>query len=170
MTTGGDMDELRLLFVLRHAKAAWSDGADHERPLAPRGLEDAPHAGRWLREHSYLPDLVVCSTARRTRETWQLVAGELSAQPAVEYDDDLYGADVEEFLRVARRTPAEVTRLALVGHEPGVSDLTLHLDQEAGVSAFPAGAVAVLAVSGDWGGLDGGSARLVDFFRPRDAG
>jgi phosphohistidine phosphatase len=164
------MDETRLLLVLRHAKAAWAGVDDHERPLAPRGLEDAPGAGRWLREHGYSPDLVVCSTARRTRETWQLVGRELAEQPTVEYAEDLYGAGVDEFLRVARRTSSEVTALALVGHEPGVSELTHHLDPDAGPAAFPAGAVAVLAVSGEWGELDAGSARLVAFFRPRDAG
>lgn len=69
--TAGDS---RRLVVLRHAKSAWpDDGADHERPLAPRGRRSAPAAGRRLREADCVPDLVVCSTARRTRQTWDLV-------------------------------------------------------------------------------------------------
>ncbi|WP_103354941.1 histidine phosphatase family protein [Amycolatopsis sp. CA-128772] len=166
------MDGTRWLIVLRHAKSDWSEGlADHERPLAARGVRDAPRLGRWLADGGHVPELVVCSTAQRTRETWQRVSGELSAPPPVEYDDDLYGADVPELLNAARRTPPEVTRLALVGHEPGVSDLTRYLAGDGDETRqlqikFPTGAAAVLATTDPWDALR--SARLVAFFRPRD--
>jgi phosphohistidine phosphatase len=166
------MDATRWLIVLRHAKSDWShDLPDHERPLAARGVRDAPRLGRWLTETGHVPDLVVCSTAVRTRETWQRVAGELPEPPPVEYDEDLYGGDVADFLNAARRTPAEVTTLALVGHEPGVSDFTLHLaghgeDTRQVQAKFPTGAAAVLATTGSWDALT--AARLVAFFRPRD--
>ncbi|MFK0293496.1 SixA phosphatase family protein [Streptomyces sp. NPDC090442] len=66
------------LIVLRHAKSAWPEGVpDHERPLAGRGRRDAPAAGRWLWQQHCAPDVVLCSTSRRTRETWARVAGEL---------------------------------------------------------------------------------------------
>ncbi|WP_329052880.1 histidine phosphatase family protein [Amycolatopsis sp. NBC_01488] len=154
----------RLLVVLRHAKSAWPEGVDdHERPLGPRGLRDAPKAGRWLREHGHVPGLVLCSTARRTRETWALVAGELPEPPPVRYDDELYGGDL---LAVARRTSSDVTRLALVGHEPSVSELTDRLAGAGAVDRFPTGAIAVFAVDGEWGTLE--AAPLVGFFRPRE--
>jgi len=57
----------RRLMLLRHAKSAWPDLPDHERPLAKRGRRDAPAAGSWLREADLRPDRVLCSTARRTR-------------------------------------------------------------------------------------------------------
>ncbi|WP_410668247.1 SixA phosphatase family protein [Amycolatopsis sp. cmx-4-68] len=167
------MNATRWLIVLRHAKSAWTDDdlLDHERPLAPRGLRDAPKLGRWLKDHQYLPDHVICSTARRTRETWQWVADELPKEPSVEYDEDLYGAGPEEFLAAARRVSEHVTTLALVGHEPGVSELTLRLagygeDTRDVQAKFPTGAAAVLATDDRWGDL--ASARLVAFFRPRD--
>ena len=166
------MDATRWLIVVRHAKSDWSEGLpDHERPLAPRGLRDAPRLGRWLTEEGHVPELVVCSTARRTRETWQRVSDQLPSPPPVEYDDDLYGADVPELLNAARRTPSDVTTLALVGHEPGVSDVTLHLaghgEGTRQVQAkFPTGAAAVLATTDPWDAVR--SARLVAFFRPRD--
>ena len=72
-------DETRRLLLLRHAKSAWPDLADSERPLNDRGRRDAPAMGRWLRDKGYVPDLVLCSTAQRTRDTWALVAGELGA-------------------------------------------------------------------------------------------
>src|ERR1035441_5301802 len=76
----------RQLVLLRHAKSAWLDVPDHDRPLAKRGLRDAPGAGRWLRQAGYVPDLVVCSTARRTSETWELAAAELGASPPVRFE------------------------------------------------------------------------------------
>jgi len=154
----------RLLVVLRHAKSAWPDGVDdHERPLGPRGLRDAPKAGRWLREHHYLPERVLCSTARRTRETWALVAAEFAEPPAVEYDGELYGGDL---LDIARRTPTDVKSLALVGHEPSVSDVTFQLAGNTAVEAFPTGAIAVFSVTESWARLE--RAQLTAFFRPRD--
>ncbi|UOZ09329.1 histidine phosphatase family protein [Amycolatopsis sp. WQ 127309] len=158
------MDQTRLLLVLRHAKSAWPEGVDdHERPLGPRGLKDAPKAGRWLKEHGYLPERVRCSTARRARETWQLVSGEFEQQPPVEYDDALYGGD---YLEIARRTPDDVTRLAIVGHEPSVSEVTFQLAGRTAIDAFPTGAVAVFEVTESWARLD--RAQLTAFFRPRD--
>jgi phosphohistidine phosphatase len=166
-------NETRRLIVLRHAKSAWTDDdlLDHERPLAARGLRDAPRLGRWLADNQYLPEHVVCSTARRTKETWQRVAGELPGAPSVDYDDELYGGGPEEFLAAVRRVPETVTTLALVGHEPGVGELTLQLagygDDTRDVQAkFPTGAAAVLATDDSWDDL--AAARLVAFVRPRD--
>lgn len=166
------MDVTRRLIVLRHAKSAWPDGVpDHERPLGPRGLRDAPKLGGWLRDNGYVPEHVLCSTARRTKDTWAWVAGELPSEPQVDYDDELYGAGPEEFLDAIRRIPDSVTTLAVVGHEPGVSELTLLLagygdDTRQVQTKFPTGAAAVLDTGDSWAGL--GSARLVAFFRPRD--
>src|ERR1700733_6103572 len=85
-------DPTRRLVLLRHAKSAWVDGPDHDRPLGKRGRRDAPRAGRWLGRSGYVPDLVVCSTARRTRDTWRLAAAELGATPLVRFEPRVYGA------------------------------------------------------------------------------
>lgn len=166
------MDATRRLIVLRHAKSDWSDDLpDHERPLAPRGIRDAPKLGRWLVDNGYLPEYVLCSTARRTRETWERVSDALPKRPPVEYDEGLYGAGPEEFLEAARRVPENVTTLALVGHEPGVSELTLDLagygdDTRLVQTKFPTCAAAVLSTADTWANL--GAAKLEAFFRPRD--
>jgi phosphohistidine phosphatase len=62
----------RTLLLLRHAKSAWPDVPDQDRPLAARGRRDAPVMGHWLRTAGYLPDRVECSTALRASQTWQL--------------------------------------------------------------------------------------------------
>ncbi|MFE7429738.1 SixA phosphatase family protein [Streptomyces sp. NPDC057545] len=149
LESGGDR-----LIVLRHAKSAWPDGVlDHERPLAGRGRRDAPAAGRRLYETGYVPDLVVCSTARRARETWDLVATELfatepdvtepeAAEPDVVYEPRVYAAGASDLLRVlhevlddvlarggrdGRDGPAQGRTVLLVGHQPGVQELVLSL-------------------------------------------
>jgi phosphohistidine phosphatase len=166
----------RRLILLRHAKSAWPDVADHERPLAGRGRRAAPAAGRWLRESGPVPDLVLCSTALRARETWQLAEEELGARPRTTFDDRVYGATATELLGLARRTPSGVRTLMIVGHEPSMSDLTLELasaqpggDATERVRAkFPTAAIAVLAVTGSWPELGPGQARLDEFVVPGD--
>src|SRR4249919_2827877 len=81
---------LRKLVLLRHAKSAWPDLPDHERPLAGRGRRDAPVMGRWLRAAGHVPDQVLCSTARRARETWRLAQPALKAAPPVSFEDRIY--------------------------------------------------------------------------------
>ena len=167
----------RRLVVLRHAKAAWPDVADHDRPLAERGRRDAPAAGRWLRDADYLPDLVVCSTARRTRETWELAARELGGTAPVVYEPRLYEATVPVLLDVVRETPATCGTLLLIGHNPAVQQLTVRLAAtadgnllELAAAKFATSAVAVLTWGGTWAQLAAGTARLTAFAVPRGAG
>lgn len=172
----------RRLVVVRHAKSAWPEVDDHSRPLAPRGRRDAPAAGRWLREAGVVPDRVVCSTALRTRQTWDLVGPELlvgpgaDAEPAVVYDERLYDAGADEVLAVVRGTPDDVRTLLVVGHNPAVQDVTLALagdtvgDSRDQVRvAFPTSAIAVLSCPQRWSALTPGSARLTAVAVPRGA-
>ncbi|WP_236795253.1 histidine phosphatase family protein [Amycolatopsis sp. GM8] len=165
---------MRQLMILRHAKSAWPDVPDHERPLADRGRRAAPRTGRWLRDTGNIPDHVVCSTARRAYETWQLVEGALGASPPVTYDERLYAADRADVLAVIRETPDWVARLLIVGHDPGVPDVTLHLADPAQDdlfdqvrTKFPTGAVAILRLPDAWTTVDPGCATLTHFFTPR---
>ncbi|HZI98950.1 MAG TPA: histidine phosphatase family protein, partial [Actinomycetales bacterium] len=65
------MTDPRRLLLIRHAKAAPDDdGGDHGRGLTARGRRDAAAIGRWLADNDLVPDLVLCSDARRARETW----------------------------------------------------------------------------------------------------
>jgi phosphohistidine phosphatase len=155
----------RLLLLVRHAKSAWPDVADHERPLAPRGRRQAPLVGGWLRVHGYRPDLVLCSAAKRARETWQLIAAELVTPRQLIPEERAYGAAGSGLLDLVRETPGAVWTLLLVGHDPGVPDLAGTLAGESAGGAavgalrrmaakFPTGAVAVLTVPGAWRDLD----------------
>jgi len=164
------------LVVLRHAKSAWPEGVpDHERPLAGRGRRDAPEAGRVLAAAGCVPELALCSTATRTRQTWELASAQWDTPPPVRYEPRLYGADAEELLDVVRETPAEVGTLLLIGHNPGLEDLVLDLAGNALGDAlddvrakFPTSAIAVLAWPGTgWASLLPGNALLTDMIVPR---
>jgi phosphohistidine phosphatase len=170
------VDTSRRIIVLRHAKADWPSVADHERPLADRGRRDAPAAGRWLAGTGIVPDLVLCSTAARTRETWKLFAHELPTRPRTVYEERLYEAAPGQLIEVLQEVPEDVATVLLVGHNPGVQGLTEVLAgehegdtlPELRSTGFPTAAVAVLAVEGPWKALEPGVARLTTFVTPKD--
>ncbi|MDI3315514.1 MAG: histidine phosphatase family protein [Mycobacterium sp.] len=166
-------DRRHTLLLLRHAKSAWPEGvADHDRPLAPRGVREAGLAGDWLRANFPGIDRVLCSTATRARETW-VRAG---VDAPVRYVDRLYGVTAEEVIDEIHHVEEAVNSLLVIGHEPTISEVALRLAGAEGtdtavverVSAkFPTSAIAVLRVPGRWQDLDRGGAALVDFHVPR---
>jgi phosphohistidine phosphatase len=168
-------DPARQLVVLRHAKSEWPLGTpDHQRPLAARGRRDAPAAGAWLRESGHAPERVICSTARRARQTWALAAAELGEAPEVRYDDKVYDADVTDLLAVVRAVPDAVTTALIVGHNPGFQELVLWLAADGdddgldrAAVKFPTSAMAVLEFTGPWAKLAPGAAALAHFVVPR---
>jgi phosphohistidine phosphatase len=173
-------DNDRTLILLRHAKSDWPDGVpDHDRPLAKRGRRDAPHAGRWLRRHGCRPDVVICSTARRTRETWALVESRLneaSRLPAVTFEPRAYAASAGTLLYLASELPPECGTALLIAHNPGISELASMLAEPAGPAegttrrliGFPTTGLGVLTFAGEWADLAPGTARLDAFVTPAD--
>jgi phosphohistidine phosphatase len=118
------------LSLLRHAKSSWKDPAlpDHDRPLNTRGQAEAPVMGKEIAKHGLDPDLVLCSTARRTRDTLQLVLPELKAEPKkIIYEDGLYHGTPAEMLDLLREVSAGVGQVLLVGHNPELQSFGLDL-------------------------------------------
>lgn len=175
MTEGAAGDaEGRRLVLMRHAKSDWPDGVpDHDRPLAKRGRRDAPLIGRWLGESGYVPDAVVCSTAARARETWALASSGLAgaapaAAPAVRYEPRVYEATVLSLLMLAREFEPGWRTALVVGHNPGLAELTLGLAGSSAeqVRAFPTAFTAVLGLPGPWAEAAPGEAALLSFCIP----
>jgi phosphohistidine phosphatase len=168
------MTSTRSLYVLRHAKSSWDDPAqrDHERPLAPRGRRAVKLLSEYVERNAIRPDLVLCSTARRTRDTLAGVhpPGEALIEP------ELYTATVGELIERLRQVPAEVGAVMVIGHNPAVQMLVLRLarpepdpgERLAAVRRkFPTGAMATLSFSDAWLDLSAGCAELTDYVRPK---
>src|SRR5690606_10440235 len=145
------VNPMRELILLRHAhaEAASAGQADLDRPLSPEGLAEAEAAGRWLLEHGLVPDCVLCSPARRTRETLEAVLDvigyvEQRLEPAI------YEATPGDLLALAEAQD-EAERLLLVGHNPGLERLLalMHSGQSGDYRGMPPGAIAVLWLPGD---------------------
>lgn len=162
----------RTLLLMRHAKSDYPPGvADHDRPLAPRGIREAGLAGDWLRANVPAIDAVLCSTATRTRQT---LANTRIGAP-VRYSDRLYGATPGTMIEEINTVGEEVETLLVVGHEPTMSAVALGLAGSGTDTAaaerisvkFPTSAIAVLTVTSGWGDLELGNAQLTGFEVPR---
>lgn len=164
------------LLLLRHAKSDWGQPGldDFDRCLSSRGRRAAPRMGRYLQAQGLQPDLILCSSARRAKETLGLVLTALASEPQISYLKTLYLAPPSRLLTILRRQSPNTGRLLLIGHNPGLQHLALELAgprRGAAVRSlaekFPTAALARFEV-GDWAQLGAAPARLVDFVRPRD--
>lgn len=163
------MDGERTLLLLRHAQAGGQPGVgDEQRPLTNRGLSDAGSLGRWLLAEGLLPDRVLCSTALRTRQTWQRVSAALGAaagQAQVSFERQVYEAGGQRLAGLACECPDEAGTLLLVGHNPAMHELATSLVGRLDLG-FPAGGLAVLRVRGCWRDLSEDTAELATFWHP----
>jgi phosphohistidine phosphatase len=169
---------MKTLYLLRHAKSSWDDPtlADHDRPLAPRGRKAAPRMAVWLRTEARRPDLVICSTAARARETWELVARELQPAPEVDVRRAVYDAGAEQLIATARGAPAHVETLMLVGHNPAMEEAAALLARDGDAQAlatmqskYPTAAISELTFDvGSWAEIGRDTGHLARFVRPKD--
>ena len=161
------------LFLLRHAKSSWDDPGldDHDRPLAPRGLRASALIADHVRQSGIRPDLVLSSSARRTRETLDRVRPSLGPAEVL-IERDLYGASSEHLLQRLRTVPDEIESVMLVGHQPAIQDLALRLaaegpELEALRGKFPTAALATLTFEGDWSELGQQGSQLAAYVKPK---
>lgn len=163
---------MRTLVLMRHAKSDYPEGvADHQRPLAARGIREGALAGDWLRAHAPAIEAVLCSSATRTRQTLERTAVTAPAR----FLDRLYGATPGEVIDEINTVSDDVGTLLVVGHEPTMSHLALGLsgpgsDREAAeqiARKYPTSAIAVLRVPGSWAELGLSGAELTSFHVPR---
>jgi phosphohistidine phosphatase len=166
----------RELLILRHAKSDWDSVAtgDFDRPLAKRGKSDAPKVGAWLYREGLVPDLVVSSPAERAKQTAAKVCKCLDIKKKqIVWDPDIYEAEVPRLLSVLSRCPADAATVLLIGHNPGLEQLLMHLVGEDleipdDGKLLPTATVARLEMPDVWDSLPCGSAQLVSITRPRN--
>jgi phosphohistidine phosphatase len=166
----------RNLLLLRHAKSDWDDPslADHDRPLAPRGAKAVGRLREYLAGSGYRPDVVLCSSSRRTVDTLDGIRAALPKRARIDVVDELYLAGPDTLLQLLRGLDGKVHDAMVIGHNPGLEDLATLLagSGDAGLRAqlaakFPTGAVAALSFDGPWADLGEGAARIDALFVPR---
>ncbi len=163
----GVMQETRKLIVMRHAKAGeLPGGPDFERALRPRGQRDSAAAGRWLSAIGLQPDLVLCSAARRTRQTWQHLSAALQSGPPPEFTADprLYEADSEDVADIVRAAGGDFATVLFIGHNPAAAALVGLLTGTE--PAFPTAAIAVIGIQARWADLAAGTGELLASWTP----
>lgn len=158
---------MRELILLRHAHAepGTLGQADMDRPLSSEGLAEAEAAGHWLASQHLVPDCVLCSPARRTRETLEGVLGVIGyVEQRVE--DGIYEADPGALIALVDAHP-DAGRLMVVGHNPGLEQLValLNSGQSGDYRGMPSGAIAVLSLP-DGAAIEPGAAQLDAFWWP----
>jgi len=166
----------RRLILTRHAKSSWDDPkvSDHERPLNARGQRAARELGDWLASRGYEPEEVLCSTARRTRDTWDHVAAAvLEVRPAVRLEPELYQAAPETLLATLKTATA--ASVMVLAHNPGIADFARQLCARPPLSPdfarYPTTATTVLDFQiSDWSHLRLGEGSVLDFFLPAGRG
>jgi len=156
---------MRELILLRHAHAepAGTGQADLDRPLSSVGLAEAEAAGKWLKEHKLLPDCVLCSPARRTRETLEAVLG-ITGYAEQKLEDGVYEATPGALFGLVSDR-ADVERLLVVGHNPGLEQFVRFLTDgtSSDYRGMPPGSIAVLTFEG---AIEPGAAKLTQFWWP----
>ncbi len=163
----------KLLYILRHAKAeiAADYADDHARPLAERGLNDAKSLGERLRSMKNPPQQILCSTAKRTRETHSSLALDVP----VAFSERLYLASTGELLTIINTLPETVESVMLIGHNPGMHELTALLthhaknedDTEQLREHFPTCTLAILSFPTEWNAITPDTGLLEQFIIPK---
>lgn len=171
---------MKSLTILRHAKSGWDAPVerDFDRPINARGRRGAEVIGQYARRQALAIDRIVASPAVRVAETLDIFqpAADLAAIEPL-WDRRIYLASAATLLDAVREAGGDAQSLLLVGHNPGLEDLVLMLVPESGEDELraevedklPTSALVRLEVDiDDWSALDGGTARITAFVRPRD--
>lgn len=168
-----DIVPMKTLWLLRHAKSSWKDAtlSDHDRPLKKRGRNAAVVIATVLVEQEPFPDAILCSTAVRARETWEIVSDTIQSQrsvPSVEYRADLYHASSETMRDILAGLPDDHASVLLVGHNPGLEEFVVEIT--ATEVEIPTAALVKIEFPADsWpAAATTGKGTLVRVWRPRE--
>ncbi len=177
---------MRTIYLLRHGKSSWKDLSldDFDRPLAKRGRRAAVAIGRYMRHENIAPALILCSPAKRTRQTLDGVQEEMGATLPTRFERAIYMAEAAPLLRRLKGLSHSLPSAMIIGHNPGLEQLAALLIGDAGnegvndeeralrrimAEKFPTGSLAVITADAEqWHDLQAGHCRLARFVRARD--
>ncbi len=164
----------RDLFIVRHAKSDWSHAvvSDYDRELSSKGEKDAPLIAKWLKNHDIIPEILVSSPAMRARQTADAIINQLSIAPQnIVFDKQLYLASIDTLLEVLSKMDNDVVKVMLIGHNPGLENLVIHLCRDAlpyqhDATLLTPANVVHLQFKSSWKSITPKSGQLINFIRP----
>jgi phosphohistidine phosphatase len=169
---------MKRLYLLRHVKSSWDDPSlpDFDRKLSKRGRRAGTALGRHIADEGLLPELVLCSTARRARDTWRQISAEWKSPPTVQFDDRLYMADADTMMQLLANLPEDADHVMAIGHNPGMAALALELAATTRTATlarmrtkYPTGGLAIFDLAIErWSAIAPHCGKLISFVTPRD--
>lgn len=161
---------MKTLLLMRHAKSSWKhpELPDAERGLAKRGKKDAPRMGQLLKDKELVPQVILCSSAARARQTAEAVVQACGFQGQPDFQEALYLAEAEGYITALHAVPDSVERVLVIGHNPGLEELLQKLSGR--VEALPTSTIAFLSLPlVRWAELSAESeGELVEVMRPKE--
>lgn len=167
---------MKKLYLLRHAHAASGDGniEDQDRPLNEVGHKECKTVGQYLKEQSINPDLVLCSSAKRTRETIALVIEAAGINPPVNYLKELYYNSTDAIYQILGEVDDQVDSVIIVSHNPSIHQCAVSLVKEGDTDLImkmngkfsPASFASFSLPIDSWDEIRPGSATLDHFVTP----
>ena len=161
------------LIITRHAKSTWDSPYlnDHDRPLAKRGKRASDAIGRWLADQEHIPRTVLCSTSKRTRQTWSRIERCIPRMYDIRFESNLYHGGAESILKAL--STVDDSPVLILGHNPGIGIFASEILQTQPIHTdfwrFPTAATLVCDVPvNEWKQIKFGYGRLINFVVPRD--
>ena len=163
---------MKSVILFRHGKSDWGANYDHdhERPLSKRGIRDAKKMGKFLSKKAEVPDLVISSTALRTRNTIELAVENGGWLAKLKYEKSIYGASLEKLINILKGQDNKYQSICLVGHEP-IFSLFIEKVKSQSITKFPTAAIGKVSfVTKKWNEIKFTSDKceLNWFFKPKE--
>ena len=163
--------QFKYVILFRHGKSDWDAqyDSDHDRPLAKRGIRDAKRMGKFLSKRAEVPELILSSTALRTRETTKLAMEAGNWDVDIELEKKIYEASLEEIINIIKSQDDKYNSICLVGHEPIFSTIITLIDNKE-IIKFPTATMAKISFyTSDWKRvlLEPDKCKLDWFYKPK---
>ena len=161
---------MKTLLLMRHGKSSWKDETleDHERPLKKRGRKDSARIAKEIRKRDLQPNLILCSTAIRARQTAEILVEALDAPNKVIFSDELYMGEPQDFITALKEYTDDEDIVMIVAHNPGLEAYLQIVDGE--IESLPtAGLGYLLLAVDDWQELSLDTmGDLIGFWKPKE--
>ena len=163
--------QFKSVILFRHGKSDWDTkyDSDHDRPLAKRGIRDAKRMGKFLSKRAEVPELILSSTALRTRETTKLAMEAGNWDVDIELEKKIYEASLEEIINIINSQNDKYNSICIIGHEPIFSTVIKLIDNKKKIK-FPTATMARISFStSDWKRvlLEPEKCKLDWFYKPK---